>query len=79
MSSSLPMVCPTCGGKLTATGNGNRFVCACGGNEYLLDQRGDLQPPSPEVEAAAPHMPPPTAEVRARLEAGPRPLSKENA
>ena len=72
MSSFLPMVCPTCSGKLTATEHGNRFVCASCGNEYPLDQRGGLQPPSPEVEAASPRMPPLTAEVRARLEADTR-------
>jgi hypothetical protein len=70
MSRFLPMICPTCGSQLAPTEDSSRFVCASCGNEYLLDQRGGLQPPGPEVKpASTPRMPPLTAEVRARLEA----------
>jgi hypothetical protein len=68
MNAFVPLICPACGSKLAATEDPSRYACASCGNEYLLDAGGSLQSPAPQAGEPA-HMPPLTAEVRARLEA----------
>jgi predicted RNA-binding Zn-ribbon protein involved in translation (DUF1610 family) len=43
MPSFIPVVCPTCGGKLEATVDAGRYACPSCGNEYLLEQGGRIQ------------------------------------
>jgi transposase-like protein len=42
MPSFIPMVCPTCGSKLEATVDPGRYACPSCGNEFLLENGGQL-------------------------------------
>lgn len=49
MSNFIPVICPTCGSKLDASRDAQRYVCPSCGNEYLLNGNAAV-PPTEEAD-----------------------------